>query len=131
MDDKTNVFGIFYLTKLAVPYMKAAKMGHIINISSIAGITGMENLSVYNATKFAVKGMSESLYKELRPHGIKLTCILPGSIQTDFFNDIEGLSPSGTMLQAAEVADSIVYCLESSNSFHPVNFEIRPFKTLV
>ncbi len=51
---ETNVFGIFYLTKLAVPVMKQAGSGHIVNISSIAGIMGMEKMSVYNATKFAV-----------------------------------------------------------------------------
>jgi len=127
---ETNVFGIFYLVKCAIPYMKKAKHGHIINISSIAGIVGIENMSVYNGTKFAVKGISESLYKELRPHGIKVTCILPGSISTNFFDDFEGFTPSNTMMHPKDVSDSIVYCLKSSASFHPVNLEIRPFHPL-
>ncbi len=127
---ETNVFGVFYLTKIAVPYMKKAQQGHIINISSIAGIIGIENMSVYNGTKFAIKGMSESLYKELRPHGIKVTCILPGSIKTDFFNDFEGYTASNTMMNPKDVADSIVYCLKSSATFHPINLEIRPFNSL-
>lgn len=124
---ETNVFGVFYLTKSIVPWMKKAGLGHIVNISSIAGITGIENMSVYNGTKFAVKGMSEALFKELRPHGIKVTCILPGSIGTNFFDDFEGYTPSKTMLNAGDVADSILFCLQSSASFHPVNLEIRPF----
>ena len=85
----TNVLAIFYLTKLVVPVMKKLQQGYIINISSIAGVTGIENMSAYNATKFAVKGMSESLYKELRKDGIKVTCILPGSIETGFFDEFE------------------------------------------
>ncbi len=124
---ETNVFGVFYLTKCAIPFMKKSQQGHIINISSIAGIVGIENMSVYNGTKFAVKGMSESLYKELRPHGIKVTCILPGSISTNFFDDFDGFTASNTMMNPTDVADSILYCLQSSATFHPVNLEIRPF----
>lgn len=124
----TNVFGIFYLSKLVVPVMKEAKSGHIVNISSIAGIVGVENMSAYNATKFAVKGMSESMFKELRPHGIKVSCILPGSIKTEFFDELENFPTSNNRMDAADVADCILYCLESSSSFHPVNIELRPFK---
>lgn len=123
----TNVFAIYLITKLAVPFMKKAKAGHIINISSIAGITGIANMAAYNATKFAVKGMSESLFKELRPFDIKVTCILPGSIQTNFFDQFEEFTPNQKALEASEVADSILYCLQSSSTFHPVNLEIRPF----
>ncbi len=127
---ETNVFGIFYVTKCAIPVMKKAQQGHIINISSIAGIVGIENMSVYNGTKFAVKGMSESLYKELRPYGIKVTCILPGSISTNFFDEFEGFKASNTMMNPKDVSDSIVYCMKSSSTFHPVNLEIRPFNTI-
>lgn len=124
---ETNVFGIFYLTKIAVPAMKKAKYGHIINIASIAGIVGMEKLSAYNATKFAVKGMSESLFKELRPDGIKVTCVLPGSIETNFFDDLSGDFSSNNKMDPYDVADSIIFCLKSNTSFHPVNLELRPF----
>ena len=124
----TNVFGIFYLTKLAVSIMKQAQSGHIINISSIAGIVGIENMSAYNATKFAVKGMSESLFKELRPHGIKVTCIMPGSISTNFFDEFEGFTASQQMMEANDVAEHILFYLKSAPSMHPVNIELRPFK---
>lgn len=123
----TNVFGIFYLTKCAIPSMKEKKSGHIVNISSIAGITGIENMSVYNATKFAVKGMSESLFKELRPHGIKVTCVLPGSISTHFFDEIPEFSSSRTMMNPNDVSDTIIHCLKSPSSMHHVNIELRPF----
>lgn len=123
----TNVLGIFYMIKCAIPSMKANKSGHIVNISSIAGITGIENMSVYNATKFAVKGMSESLFKELRPEGIKVTCILPGSISTHFFDDIPEMSSDRTMMDPNDVADTVLHCLKSPSSMHHVNVELRPF----
>ncbi len=122
-----NVLALFYLTKLAIPFMKSTNKGHVINIASIAGIAGVENLSVYNATKFAVKGMSESLFKELRPFGIKVTCFLPGSIGTNFFDTIDGLA-SSTMLNPDEVADNVLYCLKSPATFHPVKIELTPFR---
>ena len=125
----TNVFGIFYLTKCAIPTMKENKSGHIVNISSIAGITGIENMSVYNATKFAVKGLSESLFKELRPHGIKVSCVLPGSISTNFFDEIPEFSSNRTMMDPKDVADTIMHCLKAPSSMHHVNIEMRPFTT--
>ena len=61
----TNVNGIFYTSRLVLPRMKKIKQGHIINISSVAGNTGIETLSGYCATKFAVRGLSQALYKEV------------------------------------------------------------------
>lgn len=126
---ETNVFGTFYLTKCAIPAMKAAKHGHVINISSIAGIVGIENMSVYNATKFAVKGLSESLFKELRPHGIKVTCVLPGSIDTHFFDDMDAFSGNRNMMTASDVSETILHCLKSPSALHHVNVELRPFSS--
>ena len=78
-----NLTGIFYLTKLISPLMKAnPSVCHIVNIASIAGLIGNANMSGYNATKFGVRGFSEALFKELRYDGIKVTCIYPGSIAT-------------------------------------------------
>ena len=126
---ETNVYGPFYLIKEFLPAMKKAKSGHIVNVSSIAGITGIENMSVYNATKFAVKGMSESLYRELRKFGIKVTCILPGSIETEFFDSFENFTSSSNKMQAHEVAETIIQLMRSSSSMHPINIELRPFQS--
>ena len=125
----TNVLGLIHLTQLAVPVMKKAQSGHIINVSSVAGIIGIENMSVYNATKFAVKGFSESLYKELRNDGIKVTCILPGSIETSFFDQLENFTKSNNTMDANDVAETLLFCLESSTTFHPVNLELKPMPT--
>jgi NADP-dependent 3-hydroxy acid dehydrogenase YdfG len=122
----TNVNGIFYTSRLVLPQMKKIKQGHIINISSVAGNTGIETLSGYCATKFAVRGLSQALYKEVRNHGIKVTCIYPGSVQTNFFDKIDNVTVSDNMMKPEDIASTILHCLMSSPNYHHVDIEVRP-----
>ena len=124
----TNVTGLFYATRLALPSMKQQGAGHIVNISSIAGLEGYQQVSAYCATKFAVRGFSDALYKEVRDFGVKVTCVYPGSVKTDFFRHSENITAHDNMLMPEDVANQIVYCLESPPNFHNVNLEIRPLK---
>ena len=124
----TNVNGIFYTTRLVLPQMKKLEEGHIINISSIAGTTGIETMSAYCATKFAVRGLSQSLYKEVRNHGIKVTCIYPGFVQTNFFDEIDSITANENMMQPADIAGTILHCLTSSPNYHHVDIEVRPLQ---
>ena len=124
----TNVNGIFYTTRLILPQMKKLEEGHIINISSIAGTTGIETLSAYCATKFAVRGLSQSLYKEVRNDGIKVTCINPGSVQTNFFDEIDSITANENMMQPTDIASTILHCLVSSPNYHHVDIEVRPLQ---
>jgi len=124
----TNVNGIFYTTRLVLPQMKMIKEGHIINISSIAGNTGIETLSAYCATKFAVRGLSQALYKEVRSYGVKVTCIYPGSVQTNFFDEIESIDANKSMMQPEDIASTILHCLASSPNYHHVDIEVRPLQ---
>jgi NAD(P)-dependent dehydrogenase (short-subunit alcohol dehydrogenase family) len=80
----TNVFGLFNVTRAALPALRAARRGHVFNLSSTAGIRGIEAGSLYCATKFAVEGFSESLAHELAPFGIHVTIVEPGPFRTDF-----------------------------------------------
>lgn len=124
----TNVTGLFYATRLALPSMKKQGLGHIVNIASIAGLEGYQQVSGYCATKFAVRGFSDALYKEVRDFGVKVTCVYPGSVKTDFFRHSEHIKAHDNMLMPEDVANQIVYCLESPTNFHNVNLEIRPLK---
>lgn len=124
----TNVNGIFYASRMVIPQMKKLEEGHIINISSIAGNTGIENLSGYCATKFAVRGLSQALYKEVRDHGIKVTCIYPGSVQTNFFDEIESINANENMMKPSDIASTILHCLASSPNYHHVDIEVRPLR---
>ena len=82
----TNLFGVFNVTWAALPYMRSARSGRIFNISSLAGILGVELGSLYCASKFALEGFSESLAKEVAPFGISVTIVEPGPFRTDFLN---------------------------------------------
>ena len=75
---RTNVDGVFYCTRKVIARMKEEGEGHIVNISSVAGNVGIPKMAAYCGTKYAVKGMSHALYKELRNYGIKVSCIYPG-----------------------------------------------------
>jgi NAD(P)-dependent dehydrogenase (short-subunit alcohol dehydrogenase family) len=81
---EVNFFGLSALTQLVLPEMRRQRSGHIINISSIGGFVGFPALSFYNATKFAVAGLSEALAKEVAPLGIKVTIICPSGFRTDW-----------------------------------------------
>lgn len=80
-----NFWGVVYGTKEFLPYLKQAKDGHVINISSLFGLISQPTQSAYNATKFAVRGFTESLRQELDMEkcGVSATCVHPGGIRTN------------------------------------------------
>jgi NAD(P)-dependent dehydrogenase (short-subunit alcohol dehydrogenase family) len=81
---ETNVFGLINLTKAVLPGMRTRRRGHIVNISSMGGLIGFPGIGYYNATKFAVEGLSEALAKECAPLGIRVTVVEPGPFRTDW-----------------------------------------------
>lgn len=80
----TNFFGLLDVTRAVLPSMRAQKSGHIINISAAGGIVATPFLGIFNASKFAVEGLTESLAEELDPLGIKVTLVEPGPSRTNF-----------------------------------------------
>jgi short-subunit dehydrogenase len=80
----TNFFGVVAMSKAVVPSMRGAKSGHIINIASFGGIVGQPFNDAYCAAKFAVVGLTESMYATLFPLGVKVTLVCPGAITTPF-----------------------------------------------
>jgi NAD(P)-dependent dehydrogenase (short-subunit alcohol dehydrogenase family) len=80
---QTNFYGVLYVLRAALPVMRRQRSGHIINVSSMAGVIGYATASAYAATKFAVEGLSLSVAQEVKPFGIKLTVVEPGFIRTD------------------------------------------------
>lgn len=79
-----NFFGLANVTKAVLPVMRAQRSGHIFNITSIGGLIGNAGVGFYNATKFAVDGLSESLSKELKPLGVRVTIVAPSGFRTDW-----------------------------------------------
>ena len=124
-----NINAVFTLTKAIVPLLKASdKPSHIINIASIAGLLGNPGLSAYNASKFALRGFSEALMKEVRSFGIKVTCIYPGSIDTKLFANIENFKGSSNKLSPDEVAETIEFLLKTSDNFLIDELTMRPLR---
>ena len=97
-------------------------------MASIAGLNGVANFAGYVGTKHAVRGISHSLYMELRDFGIKVSTIYPGSIQTHFFDDIPGMDAHEHMMQPADVALTIVQTLETHPNYFVVDVECRPLR---
>lgn len=81
---ETNVFGALWVTKAALPIMRQQRSGHVIQISSIAGILANSNLGLYHASKWALEGFSQALAAEVREFGIRVTIVEPGGYTTDW-----------------------------------------------
>ncbi|MCC2963626.1 SDR family NAD(P)-dependent oxidoreductase [Massilia sp. IC2-278] len=94
-----NVHGVLHMLRAVLPTMRRQRGGHIMNISSIAGITGFDGASVYCASKYAIEGLTASLALEVAPFGIKVTAVEPGFFRTEF------LDPSSVRYGATAIDD--------------------------
>ncbi|MCO5260637.1 MAG: SDR family oxidoreductase [Crocinitomicaceae bacterium] len=122
----TNLNGMYYITSLLTPFMKNnTDSSHIINIGSILGKVGRADSAAYCTTKFGVQGFSQSLNLELRFFNIKVTCINPGSIETDFF-ETSGIKAHANMLQPKELAKTILHVLETADNLLIDEITLRP-----
>src|SRR5215207_9143219 len=122
---ETNVFGVFYCCHEAIPLMKQRGGGYIINISSLAGTNAHPNMAAYNASKFGLNGFSEALMQEVRHDGIKVSYIMPGSVNTEFGGD-EPSNEKGWQLQPGDIAQVVMDLLEHPQRSLPSRVEIRP-----
>ena len=124
---ETNVFGVFYCCHEAIPQMKRRGGGYIINISSLAGVNAHPQMAAYNASKFGLNGFSEALMQEVRHDNIKVSYILPGSVNTEFGGD----SPSDEktwQLTPRDIARVVIDLLHHDDRSLPSRVEIRPSK---
>ncbi len=114
----TNIKGVVYMTRFVAANMVKRQQGHIINVGSISSRQTYSGGSVYCATKFAVRGLTDTLRMDLHGTSVRVSLIDPGLVQTDFFDvrlqgdksKIEALFAGMTPLQPEDVADSVVYC---------------------
>jgi uncharacterized protein len=104
----TNVKGTIFLTSEVLPHFKAHNSGKIINIISTAGLKGKVNESVYVASKFAVRGFTESLVKELENTNIEVTAVYMGGMATPFWDESDHIKDPSRLKDAAEVAKQII-----------------------
>ena len=120
----TNLRGVFCCSKAAVPHLKTTE-GWIINIGSLAGRNPFAGGSGYNASKFGLVGMTEAMMLDLRHSGIRVSIVMPGSVNTRFGGDY----PEGGRawaLGAADVASAVLHLLSYPDNAHVSRVEMRP-----
>ena len=120
----TNLTGVFHCCHAVVPLMRSRGGGWIINISSLASVNPFVNGTAYCASKAALNAFSEALMQEIRHDGIRVSYVMPGSVDTEFGG--RGAAKSGWALQADDVATVVVDLLRHPSRSLPSRVEIRP-----
>jgi len=121
---ETNLTGVFHCCRAAIPLMRRRGRGYIINISSLAGVNPIPNLSAYNASKFGLVGFSEAFMQEIRHDGIRVSTILPGSVDTEFGGRTPGAED--WRLAPSDIAEVVLQLLAHDPRSLPSRVEIRP-----
>ncbi len=123
---ETNLSGTFYCCREAIPQMRKRGGGYIFNISSLAGVNPFPGGSAYNASKFGMNGFSEAMMQDVRYDGIRVSYIMPGSVDTDFAG-APGSKPRETWkLTGEDIAKAVVDLYKFPKSALASRIEMRP-----
>ena len=125
---RLNLRAPMILAQRLLPSMFEKGEGAVINIGSVSGKSGEANGAAYSASKFGLIGFTQSLYEEVREYGIKVAVILPGFVDTPMITPVKHLDRS-KMIQADDVAQAVLYVLNSPSTSCPVEITIRPQRT--
>lgn len=120
---RTNLDGVFHCSQAAIPHLGDGSW--IMNIGSLAGRNAFSGGAAYNASKFGLRGMSEAMMLDLRHEGIRVTCIMPGSVNTYFF-DGELHPEDDWKLTGGDIARVVTDLLRFPSRALPSKIEIRP-----
>jgi short-subunit dehydrogenase len=118
-----NVYSVFYLTKKLAKLLKTSQ-SHVFNLCSVASLLAYPNAASYTISKFALLGFNHSLRLEMKPHGVKVTAILPGAVQTPSWGDV--VLPPDQIMPASDVAASIWGAFNLSKSAVVEELIIKP-----
>ncbi|MEY4930618.1 MAG: hypothetical protein RI909_1342, partial [Bacteroidota bacterium] len=120
----TNVTGVFYSIKAVIPALKESQ-GYIITIASLAGTNFFAGASAYNASKFGLVGFTQAVMLDLRPYGIKVSTIMPGSVATHFNGHIPN-PEDAWKIQPEDIGELVVDILKMNPRTLPSKIEVRP-----
>lgn len=115
---ETNFFGALSMIRAVLPTMREQRSGHILNISSFAGVASFSGLGIYSATKFALEGASEALAQEVKPLGIKVTLIEPGGFRTNAIGS-SMVTPKHPISDYAETSGKTIDFMRASHGKQP------------
>lgn len=122
---ETNLSGVFYCTHEALPHLKAAGGGWVINIGSLAGKNAFPGGAAYNASKFGLVGFTEALMQEVRHDGVRVSSIMPGSVATGFSHPTPG-TDDDWKIQPVDIAELVLDLLATPARTLPSRIEVRP-----
>ncbi|MBG99660.1 MAG: short-chain dehydrogenase [Solibacterales bacterium] len=120
----TNLCGPFYCSRLAVPMMRRAGNGFIVNIGSLAGKHAFAGGAAYNASKFGLNGLTEAMMLDVRHDNIRVTTIMPGSVQTNFNG--RDVKDGAWKIDPSHIAETVVHLLQIPDRSLVSRVEIRP-----
>lgn len=125
---RLNLRAPMILSKAFLPAMIEKSEGAVINIGSISGKSGEAGSAAYAASKFGLIGFTQSLYEEVREHGIKVSVILPGFVDTSMIPPVKHINRT-KMIRPEDVADAVLFVLNASSTCCPVELTVRPQRT--
>ncbi|HQX83758.1 MAG TPA: SDR family oxidoreductase [Vicinamibacterales bacterium] len=126
---ETNLTGVFYCSRAAIPVLRSAGGGWIINIASLAGRNYFANASAYCASKAGLVAFSEALMLEVRNDNIRVSVVMPGSVATDFSGPSGKHEDESWKLTPADIAEVVMDLLRHPSRSLPSKVEIRPART--
>ncbi len=120
----TNLYSAYHLSRAFIPEMKERKSGHIFNICSVASVKAYPTGGSYSISKFAMYGLTKGLREEMKPHGVKVTAVLPGATQTSSWEgeDVE----DGQLMKPEDIADLIMTAYSLSSRSVVEDIVVRP-----
>ena len=122
---ETNLNGVFFMSRAAVPLLKRSEDAWILNIGSLAGRNTFAGGAGYNASKFGLLGMTEAMMLDLRYEGIRVSLIMPGSVATGF-GQRPAEDKAGWALTSQDVSRAVLDLLRYPGNAHPSRVELRP-----
>jgi NAD(P)-dependent dehydrogenase (short-subunit alcohol dehydrogenase family) len=122
----TNLSGVFYCCREAIPIMRRRGGGYIFNISSLAGVNPFPGGSAYNASKFGLNGFSEAMMQDVRYDGIRVSYIMPGSVDTDFGGAPGSRRHDSWKLSGEDIAKAVVDLYTYPGTSLASRIEMRP-----
>jgi NAD(P)-dependent dehydrogenase (short-subunit alcohol dehydrogenase family) len=123
---ETNLSGAFYCSKEALPRMRNREGGYIINTSSLAGKSGFAGGAAYNASKFGLNGFSEAMMLDHRYEGVRVSCVMPGSVNTEFGRGDQ--NGADWKIAPEDVAETVLMLLKTPVRTLTSRIELRPSK---
>jgi NAD(P)-dependent dehydrogenase (short-subunit alcohol dehydrogenase family) len=122
----TNLSGVFYCCHEAIPFLRQRGGGYIFNISSLAGVNPMPSGAAYNASKFGLNGFSEAMMQDVRYDSIRVSYLMPGSVDTDFAAAPGARSHEAWKLTGEDIAKAVIDLYKFPRSALASRIEMRP-----